>query len=114
MPQTLIYTVDDPTATQEIWKTLYNNSTDLTVTEGGVVVIADAPVGPVTIHLPAVSGSLDRIICVKKVDVSANAVTLNPNASETIDGATTYPLSTQYDSVTVICDGDEWHVIAVV
>jgi hypothetical protein len=78
---------------------------------GGVVVLADAPVGQVSIHLPAVADNVDRMITVKKIDSTSNGVVLNPNASETIDGSTTKTLAVQYASLTIISDGDEWHIL---
>jgi hypothetical protein len=85
--------------------------------------LADATAGEFTITLPAVvsnlagpSGninrSLGRILVIKKIDVSANAVTIDGNASETIDGATTLDLTTQWQSVTLQCNGTAWFVIS--
>jgi len=42
---------------------------------------------------------------------STNAITINPNGSETIDGALTFSLSTQEASVTLITDGSNWFII---
>lgn len=41
-------------------------------------------------------------VILQKTDATANAVTLDPNASETINGATTYPLSRQGDSCILV------------
>ena len=76
--------------------------------------LVDATAGAKTVNLPAASGCTRRRYTVKKTDSSANAVTLDGNASETIDGAATYALATQYKAVTVQCDGTNWHVVAVV
>jgi hypothetical protein len=37
-------------------------------------------------------------------------VTVDGNASETIDGALTYALAVQYQSITIISDGTNWHI----
>ena len=58
---------------------------------------ADATSGAFTITLPA-TATAGYIYTIKKVDASANAVTV----AGTIDGVTNYVLSNQYDSVTVI------------
>jgi hypothetical protein len=42
---------------------------------------------------------------------SANAITIDPNGSETIDGSATFDLSTQEASVTLITDGSNWFII---
>ena len=67
-----------------------------------------------TITLYAASGNAGKVITVKKTDSSTNAVTLDGNASETIDGATTLALTAQYDSATVVCDGTNWQKQAAV
>ena len=48
---------------------------------------------------------------IKKIDASGNAVTIDGNGAETIDGAATQTLGAQYDSMTVFCDGTGWHII---
>jgi hypothetical protein len=75
------------------------------------LVIADSSSAGVTINLPAVASSANKYLTVKHVG-SSNNVVLDGNGSETIDGATTHTLSTQYDVVRVYCDGSAWHVIS--
>lgn len=79
-----------------------------------VQVNVDATSGAATITFYAASGNTGKIITVKKTDSSANAVTLDGNASETLDGATTASLTTQYDSATFVCDGTNWQKRAAV
>lgn len=57
--------------------------------------------GAMTVNLPAAIGK-GRLVTIKKIDSSANAVTIDGNSSETIDGATTYSLAAQYDVVQMI------------
>ena len=64
-----------------------------------------------TITLPAASGVAGRIYHIKKIDAAANDVTIDANGTETIDGALTIALSSQYDNVKIICDGSNWHVL---
>jgi hypothetical protein len=52
-----------------------------------------------------------KTVTVKKVDDGVGAVTLDGYSTETIDGSETYALASQYDKVTIWCDGTEWHVI---
>jgi hypothetical protein len=47
-------------------------------------------------------------INVKKIDSSANAVTVSTMDTETIDGVDTKVLPTQNASLTVVCDGTNW------
>jgi hypothetical protein len=74
----------------------------------------DATAGAVVITLPAVASTrVGKVYTVKKVDASGNAASLNPNASETIDGsATTLDITTQWQSVTIICTGAAWLVVS--
>jgi hypothetical protein len=81
---------------------------DVDVTQ---VLVTDSTSGAITVNLPAVASSSGRWITVKHVG-SANSTTLDGNASETIDGATTKVLSTQYDFVKLFCDGSVWHIIS--
>lgn len=91
----------------------YNPSSPTTVTldETHYVVLINATSNNVTVNLPAASGSTDKIYFIKKIDASANTVTIDGSGAETIDGATTNVLSSQYDVVQIYCDGTEWWVL---
>jgi len=75
------------------------------------VILADATAGSITVTLPDVESATDRTYYIKKTDASGNAVTVDGNASETIDGATTNVLSAQFDSIQVVSNGTEWFII---
>ena len=62
-----------------------------------------------TVTLPTAADNAGRKITVKKVDSGSGKCTLDGEGSETVDGSTTYDLLYQYDSITLICDGTEWH-----
>jgi len=64
--------------------------------------------------LPAAASVSGQQYKVKKIDSSNNAATITTTSSQTIDGALTYPLSTQYQSATVQSDGSNWWVTAEV
>lgn len=66
--------------------------------------------GAFTVNLPAASGNTGLTFLIKKTDSSFNLVTIDGNASETIDGSTTTALSTQNESILIRCDGSNWHV----
>ena len=72
--------------------------------------LVNAAGGNILVNLPAPPISAGRLIYVKKTDSSANTVTIDQSASETIDGGASYILYNQYESVTLICDGTNWHV----
>jgi hypothetical protein len=74
------------------------------------VIPCNATGGAFTVTLYTAIGNSGRKITVKKTDSSFNAVTIDANSTETIDGALTLLLSTQYESVTLVSDGSNWHV----
>lgn len=84
------------------------NIEDQNVNEQGSVYLVDATSGAVTINLPSAVGNGNRVFTVKKVDVSANAVTVD--SVDDIDGGTV-SLASQYDVTRVISDGTEWFTI---
>lgn len=53
------------------------------------------------VNLPPAYGN-GRLITVKKIDATANTVTITPNGAETIDGAATYVLAAQWKGVHII------------
>lgn len=75
------------------------------------IILANATSAAFTITLPAAASSTNLEYTIKKTDSSVNAVTVKGNASETIDGSNTQILSSQYQSITVVCDGTSWWVI---
>jgi len=85
------------------------SSTTLTATH--YVVLCNATSGNITITLPAASNNNRRIYNIKKTDSTGNSITIDGNASETIDGTLTKSLNLQYESLTIICDGSNWHII---
>jgi len=64
----------------------------------------------ITITLPAAAtiGEGGKIN-VKKLGVTGNVI-IDGNASELIDGATTATLTTQYEAVTLVCNGTTWYI----
>lgn len=66
--------------------------------------------GAVTANLPTAVGCAGKEFFVKKTDSSANTVTLDPNGSETINGAATLALSTQHEGVSIESDGTNWFI----
>lgn len=69
----------------------------------------DASAGAKTVNLPAAAGANQVILVIRKTDSSGNAVTVDGNGGETIDGSATRALATQYATMGIICDGSTWH-----
>lgn len=91
---------------------LYSSVSSNTTLDGTYyVVLCNASSAAFTITLPASSSNGGKIYNIKKTDSSGNAVTIDGNASETIDGDATKTLNLQYESITIICDGSNWHIL---
>lgn len=76
------------------------------------VILVSASGGSWTLSLPTAVGIQGKIYTIKRTDQTlANAVTIDPNGSETIDGASTKKLATQYESYQIISDGSNWQII---
>lgn len=75
------------------------------------LLLVNATAGAVTVNLPAAANSNGVYLIVKKTDASVNAVTVDANGAETIDGAATQVITAQYDAVTVFCDGSGWWIV---
>lgn len=74
-------------------------------------VLVDAVGGARTITLPAAASHTHRIYNIKKIDGSANAVTIDGNGAETIDGAATLAIAAQWDSYTLQSNGTGWFIV---
>lgn len=85
-----------------------------TAGRGDDVILCDATSAAFTITLPLASQYRGLRFTVKKTDASGNAVTVDGNGSETIDGAANLSLAAQNDAATVISDGTGWQVISSV
>lgn len=72
----------------------------------------DATSGAIVVTLPAASGNSGKIVKVKKTDSGTNSVILDGSSTETIDGALKFALYRQYQTIQVICDGSNWHVMS--
>jgi hypothetical protein len=63
------------------------------------------------VQLPAATGT-GRILNIKKIDASASTVTLTPDGAETIDGAGSYIITTQWTNITIQDGGaGTWYII---
>lgn len=83
-----------------------------TVRSSDAVILANAAGAPFTVTLPAATSMLDNMVTVKKIDASANAVTLGG----TVDGTLNPTLATRWSSMTVIALGTTasaaWYKVA--
>jgi hypothetical protein len=76
-------------------------------------ILCDATSGAITLTLPAAASNTGRLYFIKKTDAGANAVTVDGNASETIDGATTIvALGNQNEAILIVCNGTAWFILS--
>jgi hypothetical protein len=81
------------------------------VQSGDYLLLCDSTAGAVTVTLPPAALVPGRIYVFKRINAGANNVVVDGYASETIDGATTYTLSSQWAGVTVMSNGTAWFII---
>ena len=74
-----------------------------------VLVDDDTAGGAVTITLPKVI-NVNRIMHIKKLGTTGNVV-VDGDGSETIDGGATNTLTSQYQSISIMSSGTEWHIV---
>jgi hypothetical protein len=66
-----------------------------------------------TVTLPAAADCAGGKLTFKKTSADAQAVTIDGNASETIDGSANFAAcDAANDTVTIVCDGSAWYVVA--
>ena len=109
MPQTLTFEILSIPELSHVLENVVSVSTTHTI-QGGVLILCDATSGAFTVTLPPAGLTPNRIIHIKKVD-AVNNVTVDADGSETIDGALTETLATQYEVLTVVSDGTTWHIV---
>jgi hypothetical protein len=77
----------------------------------GKLIPVDASGAGITVTLPTVALAANGFrIGIKKTDSSTNAVTVDGDGAETIDGAANYLLNGQYETLWLICNGTTWHI----
>jgi len=67
--------------------------------------------GPYTVTLPAAASNTGKVYYIKNIDAQGDIITIDGNASETIDGITTYLLNVRNHALRIICDGSNWHIL---
>jgi hypothetical protein len=93
-----------------------DNTSTVTVTTNTTLgdyttVLADATSGNITLTLPAAASNVNKFFRIKKIDSSANTITVDGNASETIDGDTTMIISFQWSAMDIVSNGTGWYII---
>ena len=74
-------------------------------------VLGNATTASFSLTLPTSVGATGQVYIIKKVDSTANTVTITTTSSQTIDGSTSKVLSYQYDGFQLQSDGANWMII---
>lgn len=75
------------------------------------VILVDATAQETTVTLPAAADNVNKLIVVKKTDASLNAVLIDANGTETIDGELLVGIVKRYQPIELISDGVGWHTL---
>jgi hypothetical protein len=102
-------TSDDVLVVREMQET---TSATFTLTSSHLGVDCDATSNPITVNLPALATVQGIMFYVSKGDSSVNAITIDPNGTETVNGATTNSslLTSQYNSIILVPTPTEWRI----
>lgn len=77
------------------------------------LIVCDAQGAPISITLPSINDlSVGEWVVIKKIDATANQVTVLPNGLETIDGDVNLTLNgVNHPSAKIVNDGFQWVMI---
>lgn len=92
-------------------KPIQSVSANYAAGEGDMVIRVDATGGGRTITLPPAASMKGLTLFVKKLDATANAVTVDADGGELIDGATTAATTTQYAVLRLLSNGSSWDLL---
>lgn len=78
-----------------------------------ILYLCDAAGGAFAANLPAASTCSGMAVAFKKIDATANAITVTPNGADKIDGAASYIINAQYQYLIISSDGTNWDILSV-
>lgn len=81
------------------------------VVSGEDVLVCDATSAAFDVNLPPAGQFAGLTFNVVKVDASANAVTVQADGAETISGAASHALASQWEAVTLFAYGGNWIIL---
>lgn len=89
-------------------------TSNYTATANDGILFGDASAGAFTFSLPGATSTIKGLeLTFVKLDSSTNTITIDPDGTQTIDGASNYILYGQYQSVTIYCDGSNWLIKSI-
>ena len=88
---------------------IVTTTSDLTLTNGHDIILCDGSSNTITITLPAAASSIEKVYSIKAIDTTYS-ITVDANASETIDGSLTKTILL-YSTLKIVSNGTGWHII---
>lgn len=79
-----------------------------TITVLDEIILADAAGGAFTLTLPTAAAMSGHGVYVVRMNLGVNAVTIDADGAELINGTTTAVLTLQYQSILLWSDGTQW------
>lgn len=104
------WTVDNISLLSPDAESIVTKTTTYTATVNDSIILVETSAGW-TLSLFTAVGNSGKHLTIKKTSNDFNALTIDANGSETIDGATTTSLNTQYESIRLFSDGTGWQVL---
>lgn len=101
-PQTFNGIVSEGSYSANITST---STSPYTVSSSDEVILVTTGASAFTVTLPASSNSTGRKILIIKADSGAGAITVNRAGTDTIEGATSASISSQYGKLGLVADG---------
>ena len=91
-------------------KSITSNYT-VVLADAGWLIVVDTTGGNITVSLPAVATAGDGfVVTLKRVTAGANTLTIDPSGAETVEGAATLLMPTQYTSVMLVSRSTGWFI----
>jgi hypothetical protein len=112
---TLTYNDPANTLTIESSGSLVRNIVSVSATYAALtsdsVIIADATGGAFTVTLPSAASTTGQVYDIKRINSGGNKVTVAASGGAMIDGAASVQLTIQYENISMISDGTDWHIL---
>ena len=89
-------------------KNIVTVSVNTLATSNNDIILVNAIGGARDIQLPDPALNVGKVFDIKKIDASANAMTLSPFLAELFDGAAGLSTVTQFENFTITTDGVNW------
>jgi hypothetical protein len=86
-------------------------SSSITLATTDHTVLCDCQLNNISVNLPTAVGNDGQVFVIKKVDATANFVTIFASGAETIDGGSIHIINTQNESIHVQAYSGDWYII---